>query len=803
MNVVVDDQKKWQMMDIDKSITATKECIQSALLKVSSSSSTDGSSANCKNNIIVPSIFTDEGIIRRPPFTYIHALVKFFVEQTSSLGCWTELLFRNNNFTMKNDDSLDSLITAAESEEEEDGHQSSSLLLTRKEKLTFITRLLSLVSHVTGRKFDVLISPSKILCGQDVILTHQLLSAFATIIVTTTRKDNDDDETNNTISNAAKYVLEIGDVNLYKRGVRTRKAFTCMQAICRGWLVRQKYHKDKKVSLVEKMKQCNEATIDEGMAAVVDDIHDEEGECSNSSNVKEDESGSIVQTQQNAPSKSSKSKGQELLESYEAMLSRKVKVEEEIHMAEKRLKRENDKLIRMLNLSLVHKTRTNNNNSYAEMPPPPKSAPSIGRNIGNTMVKNVSHGNIDMTFADTITNFSERQRAMKQKERRMDERESRLKQKFARSKQKEADLKHQETRVSDLANKIRNQQIQLKEQKLQFERSKLLEDETTNTSLETTRPCLLCTEKKIQLREIRTKLRQRNRVLSQREANLIERAHELRRREMQLVKREQSSKEQQSTSSVTEEESTCPELSEPSPPLDTQQCQSLEEKTEPIKKTTLPVVVRREASSNPPPRKRHPRKRRRRSREGRTGRTNEIYINRKSMTPIVEEETPSNEQENEHGVQQNTVEIDGTVGDDIDIGQCSVEKRVQDVACDSEIIDIKKARESLGIIKSKRNDALQSNRKQQGVEQTTTTTAKAQIPTATKRRVFAFEEQSKRLPPSDSHRPSNSALPRPSIRQSTRERDRRRPTQKQHGDDWISNFDSQMKCAINRLSELV
>ena len=697
---------------------------------------------------------------------------------------------------MKNDDSL-----TATTEDR----------LTRKEQLTFITRLLSLVSHVTGRKFDVLISPSKILCGQDVMLTHQLLSALATIVVTTT-KDNDDE--NNTISNAVKYVLEMGDVNLYKRGVRTRKAFTCMQAICRGWLVRQrqrqKHHEDDvKVSLVERKQKCKEATID-GMAAVAN----EESECNSS-----DLFSSNVPPQQKAQlksSKSSKSKEQELLESYEAMLSRKVKVEEEIHKAEKRLKRENDKLIRMLNLSLVHKTRTNHN-PYPEMPRPPKSAPSIGRNIGNTMVKNDPHGNIDMAFADTITNFSERQRAMKQKERRIDERESRLKQRFARSKQKEADLKHQEARISDLAGKIRNQQIQLKEQKLQFERSKLLDDETTNTPLETTRPCLLCTEKKIQLREIRTKLRQRNRILSQREANVIERAHELRRREMQLVRREQSSKEQQSTS-VTEEDSTSPDKPEaetqsdehPSPDM---QCQSHEEKDEPIKKTNLPVVVRREASSNPP-RKRHPRKRRRRSREGSSSSstTNEIYINRKSMrasfgecTPIVEEETPRNaEQEDEHGV-QHTVKIDGTVGGDI--GQCSVEKRVQVVTCDSEIIDINKARESLGIIKSKRNDAIQSNRKQQ-VEQTTTTTTKAQIPTATKRHVFAFEKQSTRLPSSDLHlsRPSNSDLLRSSIRPSTRERDGRKPKQKQHnggGDDWISSFDSQMKCAMNRLSELV
>ena len=41
---------------------------------------------------------------------------------------------------------------------------------------------------------------------------------------------------------AVKYVVREGDANLYRRGVRTRKAFTRMQALCRGWLVRRKYH---------------------------------------------------------------------------------------------------------------------------------------------------------------------------------------------------------------------------------------------------------------------------------------------------------------------------------------------------------------------------------------------------------------------------------------------------------------------------------------------------------------------------------------------------------------------------------
>jgi hypothetical protein len=44
------------------------------------------------------------------------------------------------------------------------------------------------------------------------------------------------------MAEAVKYVVEEGDANLYRRGVRTRKAFTRMQATCRGWLVRTKYH---------------------------------------------------------------------------------------------------------------------------------------------------------------------------------------------------------------------------------------------------------------------------------------------------------------------------------------------------------------------------------------------------------------------------------------------------------------------------------------------------------------------------------------------------------------------------------
>ena len=140
-----------------------------------------------------------------------------------------------------------------------------------------------------------------------------------------------------------------------------------------------------------------------------------------------------------------------LLESYDdAMLSRKLKVEDELRIAEERVNRENGKLIRMLNLGVLHKTKTQHAAPSGGMMRPPLSAPSTGMRTWNNPLANGSNNTIDEAFVEKITNFSERQRGIKQKERRIGERESRLKQKFIKLNEKEAESKLQEERISKL-----------------------------------------------------------------------------------------------------------------------------------------------------------------------------------------------------------------------------------------------------------------------------------------------------------------------------------------------------------------
>lgn len=119
-----------------------------------------------------------------------------------------------------------------------------------------------------------------ILSGQNVSFAHALLQAIATASMASEE----------IMSKALKYVSDAGDANLYSVGVKTRKSFTSLQALFRGWLVR------KHMRLVEEVKL---------------------------SNAKQE---------------------------YEALLLRKSQVAEDILEAESRLKKENGKLIRILKL---------------------------------------------------------------------------------------------------------------------------------------------------------------------------------------------------------------------------------------------------------------------------------------------------------------------------------------------------------------------------------------------------------------------------------------------------------------------
>jgi hypothetical protein len=677
-------------MQIDESIAS----LRAALLEVTND---------------IPPLFTDGQVLARPSFNYILALAKFFTQQKQSLG-WKELL-------SPHDDVNDIL-----------EYQSPSM--TRKEQLTVLSRLLTVVSQISGRRFDVLVSPSRVLCGHDVLPTHDFLRALAW----STRAPDD------AMAEAVRYVSEEGDAKLYRRGVRTRKSFTRVQARCRGWLVRRKHH----VTMSEKETVDGSGKTDE-----------DEREDACSPNISTDGTGthrSEVAIASTCKPKSNLDE-QVLLESYDAMISRKSKVEDELRIAEDRVNRENGKLIRMLNLGVVHKSNIHAA-PHGGMPRPPLSAPSIGMRTWENPLTNGPNNDIDEAFLEKITNFSERQRGIKQKERRIVERESRLKQKFTKLKEREAELKLQEERMSKLGSSIQKQQMQLKEQKLQFERSKILQP---TAPVETSRPCVLCTEKNIQLRELRTKVRQRTRVLKQREAAVIQRSREQRRRDIELVQRERAiaDREQQSTTAAN--------------PF-------------PHQKST-PDERQLSASISPPLKEKIRKRTRRGPRKGSpTPDQNSMRVGFGECIPTIIEGAPAEECEDDLDEQNSTVWIDDAANDKHEL------------------------RQSLGIAKSTRKEALYGSEgtpSNTNHQQDDSTLEKTKISTPQleqkKRHVFTFE----RKVAQNSHLPlePKSEIPvgvdrarTPSLQMDQKPR--------QH-DDWISSFDVQMKCAVNRLRELV
>ena len=639
------------------------------------------------------------------------------------------------------------------------------------------------MSQVTGNRLDIFISPSKILCGQDVLSTHIFLQALSASI--SVPKDK--------IARAVQYVLDEGDSNLYKRGVRTRKGFTSLQAICRGWRARRYEIIAGKQTIIEASAQLNE--------------DDADSENSISSPALADITTNLIEPQMHEASQSagpgncndmisdSKSEDENMVESYQAVIARKLEVEEELKVAEEKLKVENNRLLRILNLGATHKKSLASSHSAPKSHlRPPLSAPHVS--ITSNTLKRISikrqdgHISVDETFSDKITNFSALQSNLKKKERRLNERESRLKQKLTGSKHKEEELKIQEERISDLAEKIRRQQLQLKEQKLQFERSKALKPPTPpNTS----RPCAMCTEKEIQSREMKGKIRERMRVLSKRETYVIEKAHELRRKEIQLAKLERElSSHESSTEDLISELQTSPSHH--------QHRDQNKNKNKNVEKghkmNNIPNLHRRKAA----------RKRRRSSGESEENistnsnyldepRVDEGNLTRNSFgdrVPTIVEETNSACDENEEFSEKDNRNVQKPSGSNCVVIENAAGAKGAKISDDKNDEKVKphQMTQPVNVLKNLR---------------TSEKTARTPVPSPKQRHVFTFEKkvlQEKRLSAKSNTRMSDIGK-RDELATPDQDRGRKSKVSHDKHDDWISSFDVQMKCAMNRLKELV
>ena len=150
------------------------------------------------------SILADPAKIARPSFVYVHSLVYHFARHKKECSRWTQPLFGN---------VLDH------------GHH---LLESRKERLTFLVRLLAILSCLCENHLDIYVSPSEILSGRDISGAHFLLTCLCSSTTFSSEKHD----------KAVQYLADEGDDKLYRRGVLTRRAFVRFQAIVRGRLAR-------------------------------------------------------------------------------------------------------------------------------------------------------------------------------------------------------------------------------------------------------------------------------------------------------------------------------------------------------------------------------------------------------------------------------------------------------------------------------------------------------------------------------------------------------------------------------------
>ena len=178
------DEKKQSQTVESSSISKTKSCLVQNL--------------NC-----IPDFdqnFISVNCMTRPPFSFIHNIVKLFVEK---------LNFAHGLY---------------ESSELERDHQS----LSRQEKIRFLFKVFACVSIITKERIDIFVSPAKVLSGQDVHWTHfflQNLSKAAMVPPEISRKH-------------AEKITETGVNQIYKRSVKTRNILIMIQARIRGYLTR-------------------------------------------------------------------------------------------------------------------------------------------------------------------------------------------------------------------------------------------------------------------------------------------------------------------------------------------------------------------------------------------------------------------------------------------------------------------------------------------------------------------------------------------------------------------------------------
>ncbi len=181
------------MTDLKESTECTRLCLLSSLAK--------------GNNESLDFITNER--LTRPPFPFIHTIIKICVAQPEESSQPHQLFAEG----LYNAYELDIKCISA----------------SRKDKIRFLFKMLLCVARITGERVDVTVSPMKMLSGQEVVSTHLFLRCLA-------RASNVESDVSKRV---VEEILQNDEGTSYKRSVQARNSFIKLQAIARGNVVRR------------------------------------------------------------------------------------------------------------------------------------------------------------------------------------------------------------------------------------------------------------------------------------------------------------------------------------------------------------------------------------------------------------------------------------------------------------------------------------------------------------------------------------------------------------------------------------
>jgi len=171
--------------------------------------------------------------LQRPPFPFLHALIKIYVQQLS----FAKGLYNDSELDIAN-------------------------IKSRADKIRFLFKMFVCVANISGERVDLYVSPVKLLSGQEVSATHLFLGCLAKASQVSPGVS----------ASVADEIVKTGESVLYKRSVKVRGTIVKLQAIVRGKCTRKRKNKGEDGLCVDEIDSDRERGSDALSLGVACDV---------------------------------------------------------------------------------------------------------------------------------------------------------------------------------------------------------------------------------------------------------------------------------------------------------------------------------------------------------------------------------------------------------------------------------------------------------------------------------------------------------------------------------------------------